>query len=1072
MEDIPPSYDDINVNVLDLLPPYLSTATLVNLCLVSKTYYATFIPHLWGSPASHFVQVANETARTTNGLNFANLQVTGSHNDLVYVALTRFKRILRRARVSTRMLCHTLHLPPALSEIYGGPNSTWLREVLDWLPGLQSLCVSGLPFFDHDSLVAVDQSRKSVVPPGLNDEDFRQYPVKLLLAAKEPNVTWVGLSLLLPHLPGLVYLDLSYTSPARNINVLRSLAALTHLQVLKLRGVGLRDNELEVLANVLGLRVRLLDIADNQLSDMAVRSLLQACVRLPSTISTNGSMPNDQYSRRHLESWPVGLPPPPDSLSLDTIRTVELDEALLNQLTNPLTGRLAFEDIPHGGITHLFISGNPGVTIESIRGILDLGRLHVLDAGDIAALTPVDLHVLAARQRSGGPRETLRAKSTHSKNIKGVLNRHRSRPSSMHGSEAGASLQDPDNMDDDLLKMPGAEKLIPVLQDKASKNLTHLRIDHAVVTAAIDPVHELKEKDKAVEHRAELPGELSRAAELDAVNREVFEVAGSRSHATEMSSETATFEMDATLSTPRVELPGDIIHFALSPPVGDAPETDIGEVISPVRGEGAMAPEVVDEPDTARKVEDGSEEVVLNATGSGLQRRTTSATNSTMSTMQSDSSQRLQSEETVVERPAPLTIRKKPDTQLTDAETVRRRSQSMSVLYTEMDKLTKLRPKRPATKLHPSFLPHLRTLVLTNLPSQVPASEPTVIESLQAYIAACAVEERLAALRAHTNYSLPPGRARQNAERQHKQTLFALQTIVLEINPVVDAGNQRGWKHTRQRLNISKSSTGDADSEALWSAADNDFSFFGEEGEESAECGVYDQEPDKYYPTTIPFDDKIVVTHSDEPGASNNHYVPHSPRIVSPQITHFGSPGGRQDQSNPLGRNDTVFRSPRNLPLGRNRRISNDMHQGAHSPTAPETRFPLRSTLGTPHFEMPGTIPPQRPLPPASNPGSNVAVRPSQATMLDVVAELAKWRRERKAVYDAEMQKHRQHRLSSPQSAASGKLVETKIYVEGHWPGEIKVIRNPAKTASKGKMERQGNVDIYGNYFEGGYLYP
>jgi hypothetical protein len=40
------------------------------------------------------------------------------------------------------------------------------------------------------------------------------------------------------------------------------------------------------------------------------------------------------------------------------------------------------------------------------------------------------------------------------------------------------------------------------------------------------------------------------------------------------------------------------------------------------------------------------------------------------------------------------------------------------------------------------------------------------------------------------------------------------------------------------------------------------------------------------------------------------------------------------------------------------------------------------------------------------------------------------------------------------------------LHVEGHWKGEVKIVRN---ASPKG---RSGVVDIYGNYFEKGYLYP
>lgn len=1047
MEDIPPSYDEINTSVLDILPAYIDTATLVNLCLVSKLYYNVFIPHLWGSPASHFVPVANQSSRTNNGINFADLRVSGTHNDMVYVALTRFKRILRRARLSTRMLCHTLHLPAALSEIYGGPNSTWLREVLDWLPALQSLCVSGLPFFDHDSLVAVDQSRGSSTPSDPNNEDFRRYPVKLLLAAKEPNVTWVGLSLLIPHLPHLVYLDLSYTSPARNVNVLRSLDALTHLQVLKLRGLGLKDNELEVLANTIKLRVRLLDIAENQLSDMAVRSLMQACVWLPSTESINGRTPNDMYSRRHLESWPVGLPPPPDSLSLDTIRTLELDEGLLTQLTNPLTGRLAFEDIPHGGITHLFISGNPGVTIESVRSMLDIGRLHVLDAGDIAALTPLDLQIIAARY-SGADRDALRARgiSTAGKNLKGFIHRHRSRPSSLHSAESGPS--DEYELDEEDFRLPGAEKLVPVLKEKASKNLTHLRINHTVATAVLDIAKDLVEKNTSIQNLVELPGVESRGAELDAVNREVFEAAGSMRQATEMTTDTAIFELDATPAMPRVELPGDIIHFAVSPPIGDAPHEIIEEVLSPIRGEGAMAPEVAVREE---KIQAEFPEV-RDPAGQGLVRSVTSATDSTVSSLQSTNSANSASVTTAVGRPAPLKIRKS-----TNTNNISHALPRPSILnHAEIGKLEKLRPALPIKKLHPSFLPHLRTLILTNLPAQVPSSS-NVVDNLKSFVTACAAEERLAILKARTDYSLPPGRARLDAEREHARTSFALRAIVLEIDPDPDRGSQRRWQRTSKRIDISKSSTGDPDSEALWSAADNDFSFFGEEGEEPAECGIYENEPDLHYRTTIPFDEKIVVS-------SRGSFDESTPQ------SGISSPGGSLLSSNPfsgqssLARNATTMRSPRNLPLGRNRRVSNETYRGPASPNGMEPRSVPRNGFGPSLTELPASTPALRSPAPTSNPTPAAVVE--QVKMLDVVAELASWRRERKAAYEAQVLERRRRPSMVVQS-----LADLNVYVEGYWSGEVKVIRNPKKNVPKGKNERQGNIDVYGNYHEG-YLYP
>lgn len=1054
MEDIPPSYDNINPEVLDLLPPYLNTPSLVNLCLVSRKYYVTFIPHLWGSPASHFVQLADNIHSAALKTDPVNLQISGAQNDMVYVALTRFKRILRRARLSTRLLCHTFHLPPALSEIYGGPNATWLREVLDWLPALQSLSVSGLPFFDHHSLVAVARTRQASCPPTPDQYDSQSYPVKLLLATREPNVTSIGLSLFLPHLPRLVYLDLSYTTPARDMNVLSSISALEDLQILKLRGIQLRDHEVEVLANAIGLRVRLLDLSENMLTDMGLRSLLQACFMLQSSSEPqqNGihirqhanSLPtNGTYSRNQFESWPVGIPPPTEHLSLDTIRTVDLDQALMKQLTNPLTGRLAFEDIPHGGITHLYISGNPGITIEGIRSVLDLGKIHVLDAAGIGVLTAVDLQVISARRNNYRVRgmSVKKSGSVVSRDIRGFIHKHRSPPSSMKSNETPTSL---DELDDDHdvfnpLHYPGAEKLVPVLQEKASSNLTYLRIEHKLVTAVLDMAKEKRMKDKKIANKQELPGSEPLAAEVKGETRFAVEAPGSKQFPTEVSAEPQAFEMDSTPAF-RAELPGDMIHFAISPPVNGAPKEDNEvNVLSPIRADGAYAPEVV----SGQNKDNEDEDVVLDATGSGIRRRPTDSTVSSESTRSSGNS---------IVPPSPLNITKSIPTPSTDQRVVPRLER-----LSQIQELTKLRPKPPFAKLHPSFLPNLRTLVLTDIPSTVEAANVATINNLKDFIAACAAEARLALLKAQTNYSLPPGRARQDAEREHAQTLFALRTIVLEISPLSDKNQQRDWKHTRQRLNISKSSTGDHDSEAMWSAAENDFSFFGEEGEEHDECGIYDHEQDKYYPT-IPFDDKIAV-------ANDNHFTPISPSLDNDVFgaRAAASGGSLLSPISPIMRNNTVLQSPRNLPLGRNRRTSNESQRTSPMLQNSSNQRSIPRSIPT---EVMGSLPSPQISSPVLVPRAPAV---EESPPLDVVAEIAKWRRERKAAHEEE--RRRQMRLNASLGRVIDKLADAETYVEGYWTGEIKVVRT-AKPKSQGKHERAGNVDVYGNYYEGGYLYP
>ena len=206
------------------------------------------------------------------------------------------------------------------------------------------------------------------------------------------------------------------------------------------------------------------------------------------------------------------------------------------------------------------------------------------------------------------------------------------------------------------------------------------------------------------------------------------------------------------------------------------------------------------------------------------------------------------------------------------------------------------------------------------------------------------------------------------------------------------------------------------------------------------------------------FDEKIVV---------DNHSSVERPHSRSGASTSASNTFGSKTINNlqPVARNKTMMQSPRNLPLGRNRRISNDMHKTPTSPSGSENRFVPRSPYGSPFTELPASVPQYKKQAPTSNPTPSAVEQPEQ--MMDVVAELAKWRRERKAAYEAEVLR----RNRRPSSATSN-LADLEIFVEGHWSGEVKVYRNAKKNVPKGKMERKGNVDIFGNYFEGGYLYP
>ncbi|KAL1968907.1 hypothetical protein VTN77DRAFT_1268 [Rasamsonia byssochlamydoides] len=919
MEEIPPSYELATVrDAWAIIARYIPSADLCAASLVSRRWHEIFVPFLWGNPASHF----------------------GTDNDAVYVALTRFRRTLKRARLEVRMLTHTLHLPPALSEIYGGPRPEWLRDILDYLPCLQSLIVSGLPFFDHNATMAL----KSLLNQGTIQE-YQPYNLRLLLAEREPNTTSIGIAHALSRFPLLIYLDLSYTSSARDRMVLSMLSELRELQVLKLRGIGLKDADAEFLANAIGTRVRFLDLRNNLLTDMAVRSLLQACFVPPGTLLSQGR-----------------------GYTADILRRPDLDEKFLELLTHPLTGRSLLENLPHVGITHLYISDNK-LTVEGVASLLASKRLHLLDAGTVDTA------------------KSLR-KGQHALSPDGQAN--------------GAGI------------FPGAEKLVPILGTSAKDNLTYLRVHHAVVTKDAPT----KENNIPLNDLLpELPGDMERLqlentqpySELDPAN-EIFELPSESEPRFELA-DTSVSRSNAASAPPPAARDIRCIYEDEPLPVGRGP---------------AFAPEVADSnhfPD--------DEAAMSNARRTGL----------------------LQSQPGRAETSAPSFV---DDSKL--SENVEENSLPASVSTPRAKKIQDLLAKRPKNKvlplrhrdaaypyLHPSHIPHVETLVLTDVPSHVPADSP-IISSLIRFITACSDEVLLASLQARADYSLPPGRDRMRAEQQHAKSLFALERLVLEITPVVKKSEPTklsSWKSQYYEHVASKSATGDYDSERLWSAAMDDFSFFGNE-----ECGVPDDDMDKNFPMAF-LNEKVLLMPEDN------------------ESTH----SGLSELEAPLSPN---LRQPSpHLPLHARRSRPSSIHL-------------------SPRAASPG-LAQSSPSPWSTNHVSGNADQPAvpEAPEVDLVATLAAFRRTKKAEFEELVRMDLERRIAATQAASpsssslssSSEQVRSSLqpprgdfvppsspsiplYVEGHWKGEVKVVRN---AVLKG---RSGVVDLFGNYFEKGFLYP
>ncbi|KAG8629600.1 hypothetical protein KVT40_003465 [Elsinoe batatas] len=347
MEAAPPSYETATlVNPWDLVAAWLPSNDLCSAALVCSKWHSIFTPHLWGNPAAHF----------------------GTENDRVYIALTKFQRTLPWVRKYVRAFTHTLQLPPASAEIYYGPHDGWLRDVLERLENLQTLVVRALPFFDHGALTAL-RPKPSQDPLASSPQSFA---LRLLDASKCENATTSGLLAALKRLDQLLYLDLSYTYPAKDRQILAQLSNFAGLQVLKLRSISLKDDDVQILAKAIANRVRSLDLRNNKLTDQSITYLTCNCFTTHDANHTDDSQHRSDGERSSLLHY----------LGPDMLRVYQGDgfEGYLRRcLSAQFVARLAFEDAPESGITHLYISGN-NLSVEGISAVLRMKRLHVLDA--------------------------------------------------------------------------------------------------------------------------------------------------------------------------------------------------------------------------------------------------------------------------------------------------------------------------------------------------------------------------------------------------------------------------------------------------------------------------------------------------------------------------------------------------------------------------------------------------------------------------------------------------------------------------------------------------------------------
>jgi len=269
-----------------------------------------------------------------------------------------------------------------------------------------------------------------------------------------------------------------------------------------------------------------------------------------------------------------------------------------------------------------------------------------------------------------------------------------------------------------------------------------------------------------------------------------------------------------TVTTPRAELPGDPMQIIVSPAISDPPKTDEDDDdinIGPRRG-SVFAPEVVD-PLTIE-----TSHINLLSPVSALEGATMDYTISGFHPTTPPGS--------------PSQI---PNSAITTSQPGRPRSYSS--LTTERAARVKAHVAA-GHNLHPAMLSHLSTLILTDVPPFTPDSHTA--NRIIGFVRNCAEEAWLARKQAKLDYSLPPGRkGHASALKESADKIFGLQRLVLEL--ASEQSMRRNNKASPWQHSVTKSMTEDRDSEALWSAAETDFSFFGD-GEE---CGLPSFDPSR-----------------------------------------------------------------------------------------------------------------------------------------------------------------------------------------------------------------------------------
>ncbi|KAI9783074.1 MAG: hypothetical protein M1839_004243 [Geoglossum umbratile] len=355
-----------------LVGPYIQPQDLFAACLVSHQWFKLFSPLLWGTPTSQFA---------------------GRVGAAYTCRFFKFNLNLNLCRQHLRQLVHTMDLsvmhPSVRKAIAAGNGGTnWLRHLLRSAPKLQSLIVSNSP----GALAGIGGIRQEGLC--LLNASFCYYiPNKTLRDG-------------LARFPALVYLDLSSTKPAGAWEVIREIASLRRLQILKLRGVGLQDAQMEALARTLRTRVWSLDVRDNHLSDTCIDALLTNCF-LPPDHGSNGlrvlqdflialqtateNAQNRQTrassSQSNAQAQDAAQPPPPftEAVHSEPSELVEDNDSeayMVSCLATRAHAQAELSERPKTGLTHLYVAGND-FTVNGAAQLIRTGRLNSFDCGTV-----------------------------------------------------------------------------------------------------------------------------------------------------------------------------------------------------------------------------------------------------------------------------------------------------------------------------------------------------------------------------------------------------------------------------------------------------------------------------------------------------------------------------------------------------------------------------------------------------------------------------------------------------------------------------------------------------------------